>query len=95
MRGKPANPHLISNSDDPSKAIESARERHCAWLIFDTAAGDIDQIDRAIITRDLCLIPVSACAFDLVAARTVVALGGGHDKQFAFASTARTRAAGY
>jgi chromosome partitioning protein len=84
MRGKPANPHLISNTVDPSEAIEIARERHCAWLIFDTAPGDIHQIDRAIMACDLCLIPVSASAFDLVAARTVVALCGEHDRRFAF-----------
>jgi chromosome partitioning protein len=84
MRGKPANPCLISNTDDPAEAINLAREQGNAWVFLDTAPGDIDQIERVIMACDLCLIPVSASAFDLVAARTVVALCGEHDRSFAF-----------
>jgi chromosome partitioning protein len=82
MRGKPDNPRLISDTDDPTAAILAARD--CDWLFFDTAPSDIDQIERAIMAADLCLIPVSASAFDLVAARTVVELCGEHRRRFAF-----------
>src|SRR5262245_61989874 len=84
MRGKPANPRLISNTDDPKQALEIAGKHECEWLILDTAPGDIDQIERDIMACELCLIPVSASAFDLIAARSVVALCGPNSRRFAF-----------
>jgi chromosome partitioning protein len=84
MRGKPTNPRLISNTDDPEQAVRIAGEHQCEWLILDTAPADIDQIERAVMACDVCLIPVSASAFDLIAARTVVALCGQHERRFAF-----------
>jgi cellulose biosynthesis protein BcsQ len=84
MRGKPTNPHLISNTDDPEQAVQIAGEHQCEWMILDTAPADIDQIERAVIACELCLIPVSASAFDLIAARTVVALCVQHKRRFAF-----------
>jgi chromosome partitioning protein len=83
MRGKPDNPRLIREDVEPTAARRRlAGERD--WLLLDTAPAMMDQVEFAIQAADFVLIPVLASAFDLVAARAVVALCGDHQKPFAF-----------
>ena len=83
MRGKPDNPRLIKNAIDPEDAVQSVASE-CDWVFLDTAPSSLEQIERAIETADFVLIPVTASAFDLMAARAVVTLCKDHNKAFAF-----------
>jgi hypothetical protein len=83
MRGKPDNTRLIREDVEPAAAIRKlAGERD--WLFLDTAPAMMDQVELAVQAADFVLIPVLASAFDLVAARAVVALCTDHCKSFAF-----------
>jgi chromosome partitioning protein len=74
MRGKPNNPRLIRDEVDPTDVQDAAD--NADWIFVDTSPGNMDQIERAIQAADLCLIPVQASAFDLLAARAVVSICG-------------------
>ena len=65
----------------------------CDWLFLDTAPAMMDQVELAVQAADFVLIPVLASAFDLMAARAVVALCGEHASRSPSCSIARTRAA--
>lgn len=82
MRGKPDNPLLIRGDIEPAAARKVAAE--CDWLFLDTAPAMMDQVELAVEAADFVLIPVLASAFDLVAARAVVALCEDQAKAFAF-----------
>lgn len=83
MRGKPANPRLIKDAIDPEDAVSSVAGE-CDWVFLDTAPSAMEQIERAIEAANFVLIPVTASAFDLMAARAIVDLCKDHDKPFAF-----------
>jgi MinD superfamily P-loop ATPase len=83
MRGKPENPLLIRDDVEPGSAKRKLAGE-CDWLFLDTAPAMMDQVELAVEAADFVLIPVLASAFDLMAARAVLALCGDHDKPFAF-----------
>jgi chromosome partitioning protein len=83
MRGKPDNPRLVRDDVDPATAVRMLVGQ-CDWLFLDTAPAMMDQVEEAVQVADFTLVPVLASAFDLVAARAVVALCGEHGKPFAF-----------
>ena len=83
MRGKPDNPRLIGDDIEPAAAVRKLAGE-CDWLFLDTAPAMMDQVELAVQAADFVLIPVLASAFDLMAARAVVALCGEHGKPFAF-----------
>jgi chromosome partitioning protein len=83
MRGKPANPRLIREDIEPAAAVRRLAGA-CDWLFLDTAPAMMDQVELAVQAADFVLIPLLASAFDLVAARTVVALCDEHIQPFAF-----------
>jgi chromosome partitioning protein len=83
MRGKPDNPGLIREDIEPAAAARKLAGE-CDWLFLDTAPAMMDQVELAVEAADFILIPVLASAFDLVAARAVVALCEEQAKPFAF-----------
>ena len=83
MRGKPSNPYLIRDVEDPERAVLSATGA-CDLVFLDTAPSSMDQIELAIEAADFVLIPVTSSAFDLMAARSIVDICKEHDKPFAF-----------
>ena len=83
MRGKPDNPRLIADDIAPAAAVRKLAGE-CDWLFLDTAPAMMDQVELAVQAADFTLIPVLASAFDLMAARAVVAHCGEHEKAFAF-----------
>jgi len=83
MRGKPDNPRLIQDDIAPAAAVRKLAGE-CDWLFLDTAPAMMDQVELAVQAADFTLIPVLASAFDLMAARAVVALCAEHEKAFAF-----------
>lgn len=84
MRGQPDNPRLVREDDIEPAAAKRLMAGKSDWLFLDTAPAMLDQVELAIEAADFILIPVLASAFDLVAARAVVALCGEHGKPFAF-----------
>jgi chromosome partitioning protein len=83
MRGKPDNPRLIQDEIEPA-AAKRILAGECDWLFLDTAPAMLDQVELAVRAADFTLVPVLASAFDLVAARGVVALCADHGTPFAF-----------
>jgi chromosome partitioning protein len=83
MRGKPDNPRLIREDIEPAAATKMLAGE-CDWLFLDTVPAMMDQVELAVRAADFTLIPVLASAFDLMAARAVVALCGDHSKPLAF-----------
>jgi chromosome partitioning protein len=83
-RGKPDNPHLIRNDDDPIAVAGWNNDPDWKWVFFDTAPSGLDQIQHAIDAADFVLIPVHASAIDIAAVRPVVALCIEFKKPFAF-----------
>jgi chromosome partitioning protein len=83
-RGKPDNPHLIRNADDPVEVVQWNHEPDWQWLFIDTAPSGMDQVTRAIEAADFVLVPVHASALDIAAVRPVAALCEEMKKPFAF-----------
>ena len=77
---------------EPAAAVRKLAGE-CDWLFLDTAPAMMDQVELAVQAADFVLIPVLASAFDLMAARAVVALCGEHARRSPSCSIARTPAA--
>lgn len=81
LRGKPDNPQLIQNVDDPVSVVANL---DADWVIIDTPPANCDRIADAIEAADVVLIPVRASLFDLAAVREIVAMAKELKKPFGF-----------
>lgn len=83
LRGKPENPRLIRDIDDPAAVVDRLRSQF-DWIVIDGPPAGVDEIDRAIDASDFVLIPVRAAIFDVHAVKTAATLCQLADRPFAF-----------
>jgi chromosome partitioning protein len=81
LRGKPANPQVIQDCDDPAAAISRLSAN---FVFIDTPPANLDRIAQAIGVATVVLIPVRASLFDIAAVREVVAICKERRKPFGF-----------
>lgn len=84
LRGKPENPKLVRNVDDPAEAVSDLRADRWDWIVIDGPPAGMDEIARAIEAADFVLIPAQASLFDVDALKDVVALCEEAGRAFAF-----------
>ncbi len=74
LRGKPDNPMLERDIDDPVETVDQLKQDGVDWVFIDTPPDGVDELERAIEAADLVLIPVRAGLFDAHAVELTVTL---------------------
>lgn len=84
LRGKPDNPSIERDIDDPVETVNELKAEGVDWVFIDTPPDGVDELSRAIDAADFVLIPVRAGLFDAHAVELTVALCNERGTPFAF-----------